>query len=62
MLRIVKFPSATAAFPFGREPNALRHVIVGIGRPVALQCNVTFPPTSATIDEGVSVIEAATVY
>ena len=60
MLRIVKFPSTTAVLPFGREPNALRHVIVGSGRPV-WHGKITFPPTSATMDEGFCVIEAATV-
>ena len=60
MLRIVKFPSTTAVFPFGKEPNALRHVIVGSGRPVWHR-KITFPPTSATMDEGFCVIEAATV-
>ena len=61
MLRIVKFPSTTAVLPFGREPNALRHVIAGSGRPVAWHGKITFSPTSATIDEGFWVIEAATV-
>ena len=61
MLRIVKFPSTTEAFPFGKEPKALRHVIDGIGRPVALHCSLTFSPTSATMDEGFWVVKAATV-
>ena len=52
MLRIVKFLSVAEVFPLGKEPNALRHVIVGFGRPVALHCNLTFSPTSATIEEG----------
>ena len=60
MLRIVKFPSTTAVLSLGREPNALRHVIVGSGRPV-WHGKITFPPTSATMDEGFFVIEAATV-
>ena len=60
MLRIVKLPSTTAVFPFGREPNALRHVTVGSGRPV-WHGKIKFPPTSATMDEGFCVIEAATV-
>ena len=60
MLRIVKLPSTTAVFPFGREPNAICHVIVGSGRPV-WHGKITFPPTSATMDEGFCVIEAATV-
>ena len=60
MLRIVKFPSTTAVFPFGKEPNALRHVIVGSGRPV-WHGKITFSPTSATVDGVFWVIKAATV-
>ena len=55
-----RFPSTTLVFPLGKWFNALRHVILGVGRPLALHCKISFCLSSTMIEAGLWVITAPT--
>ena len=57
---MVRSPSTTLVFPLGKWLNALRHVIRGVGRPLALHCKIAFCPSSTMIEKGLWVITAPT--